>query len=208
MPAFMDITGATYGKLSVIKLLERQKKPEYPRSRSVWLCQCACGEFVSATQAILSTGDKQSCGCTSRARRVGTDSKYLYSTWNGIRNRCTNPNTNNYKNYGAVGVHFHQPWSEDFQSFKEYVLSTLGHRPSNKHSIDRIDNECGYVPGNVRWATRVVQNNNTSRNIVITHNGVSRSLSEWCQLLGIRYGKAYERIVKLGWSQHKALGLV
>ncbi len=73
--------------------------------------------------------------------------------------RCYNPNNPNFKYYGGRGIDVFKPW-HDFAAFLAYLLATIGLRPSPQHSIDRIDNDLGYFPGNIRWATRKEQVNN------------------------------------------------
>jgi hypothetical protein len=82
-----------------------------------------------------------------------------YATWKSIRQRCTNPNNKDYPHYGGKGVSICERWS-DFANF----FSDMGERPSDKHSIDRIDNDGNYEPNNCRWASQLVQQNNKSRN--------------------------------------------
>jgi hypothetical protein len=91
----------------------------------------------------------------------------LFGLWWNIRNRCYNPAVPNYKYYGGrkiTGPWMYGPWFRSFAAFRDYLLDTIGPRPSSKHSIDRKKNDLGYVPGNLRWATPTVQNNNTRKN--------------------------------------------
>jgi hypothetical protein len=80
----------------------------------------------------------------------------------------------------------------------------MGKPPSNTHSIDRINNDLGYNKDNCRWATRTQQQRNTSRNRMLTVNGISKTLAEWSDDTGINYHTISQRI-KLGWSCHHAL---
>jgi hypothetical protein len=79
-----------------------------------------------------------------------------YRTWDAMKTRCLNPKSANYPDWGGRGITIYEPWVQDFQSFYAYV----GPRPSPSHSIDRIDNDRGYEPGNVRWATKAQQSDN------------------------------------------------
>lgn len=78
-----------------------------------------------------------------------------YFAWKNVIYRCTNPSSSVYKYYGGRGIAVCDRW-KDFDNF----LADVGPRPSVKHSIDRIDNDGNYEPGNVRWATKKVQMNN------------------------------------------------
>ena len=79
-----------------------------------------------------------------------------YSSWIAMKDRCLNPKSSNYPNWGGRGITVCQEWVDDFETFYAYV----GPRPTPQHSLDRIDNERGYEPGNVRWATKLQQTHN------------------------------------------------
>jgi hypothetical protein len=82
----------------------------------------------------------------------------LYTTWENIRQRCTNPKTRNYKWYGGRGIEICAKWSR-FQPFEAYVLENLGPKLPG-FTLDRIDNDGNYEPGNIRWATSSEQYKN------------------------------------------------
>lgn len=87
---------------------------------------------------------------------------YLYKTWDNIKYRTLNTKSKDYHRYGARGIRLYEPWSLDFMKFQTWILDTLGHRPVG-HSLDRIDNDKGYEPGNLRWATPKEQIKNRQR---------------------------------------------
>ncbi len=107
--------------------------------------------------------------------------KGLYQVWHMIRQRCNNPNARNYHNYGGRGIKICPEWDNSYKAFAEY----LGPRPSRGHSVDRIDNDGNYEPGNVRWATREEQNNNKRNSGMVTWEGVSKTPAQWARVLGI-----------------------
>lgn len=115
--------------------------------------------------------------------------------------RCTNPNACEFKNYGGRGIVVCDSWRHSFPNF----LSDMGHRPSRKHSIDRIDNSLGYCPENCRWATIVTQARNRRNNRILTHDGKSMCIAEWAEATGIRQANIVNRINNLGWSVERAL---
>ena len=115
--------------------------------------------------------------------------------------RCTNPKDAGYDLYGGRGINVHPEWKNSFTAFLDHV----GRRPTRAHSLDRIDNERGYEPGNVRWATAAEQNRNQRSNIRITFNGETMILTDWAKRIGIPVNTLYSRITHLGWTLDEAL---
>ena len=103
-----------------------------------------------------------------------------YRTFTHIITRCENTNSPDYPEYGGRGIRIADEWRRDFAAF----LAHVGPRPTAAHSIDRIDNNRGYEPGNVRWATPVEQARNTRRNRYITIDGESKILTDWARISG------------------------
>jgi hypothetical protein len=115
-----------------------------------------------------------------------------WKSWSSMFDRCNQKTHPQYKNYGGKGIKVH-PDFYDYVAFKSHI----GERPSKLHTIDRIDNEIGYQPGNVRWATRKEQATNRKTNIFTIVNGNKVCLSEAARLLKV--GKStISRWVKLG----------
>ena len=106
----------------------------------------------------------------------------LYRVWGNIVQRCTNPNNPAYHNYGGRGITLCARWRE-FENF----LADLVEQPEGM-TLDRIDNDRGYEPNNVRWATRVEQANNRVTNVFITHEGLTMTLADWARHKGWKYG--------------------
>jgi hypothetical protein len=129
-------------------------------------------------------------------------SKYPeFSVWEGIKRRCLDPRRSKYRIYGGRGITMAQEWVESFFAFYKAV----GPRPTPKHQIDRIDNDKGYEPGNVRWATNKENNNNRGNLRLVTIEGVTRNISQWCEVLGINRRVVFGRIHQFGWSPLRAL---
>lgn len=114
--------------------------------------------------------------------------------------RCHKRSNRAYKRYGGRGIKVCDRWREDFKNF----LADVGYRPSPKHSLDRIKNNQGYKPGNVRWATRSEQNNNRRGNRVLILNGMKMTAMQWSRRIGIKYSTLMKRLGR-GWSAKRAL---
>ena len=124
----------------------------------------------------------------------------LYRIHHNIIQRCTRPSCPAYKDYGGRGITIHPPWL-NFETF----LKEIPIKPkTGKYHLDRIDNNKGYEPGNVRWATHKMNANNTRRNKMITYNGKTQSLSLWAEELGINYFTLKSRINQSKYSVEKA----
>jgi len=138
--------------------------------------------------------------CSNRCRADSNPSKRKrtpeYNTWKGVRQRCNNKNDPAYKHYGGRGIKVCKRW-DDYELF----LKDMGHRPSTRHSIDRIDNDGNYQPDNCRWATLSEQRRNTRQNHVI--NG--KTLIEWSEIYDVPYTLLQSRINESGWSLEKAI---
>jgi hypothetical protein len=121
--------------------------------------------------------------------------------WTNMIQRCTNPNRHDYKSYGGRGIQVCQKWRDSFSAF----LADVGERPSADHSLDRYPNMNGnYEPGNVRWATKHQQMQNTRGTTLITFRGETHGLNEWARRLGMTHSSIQGRLQR-GWSLEKTL---
>jgi hypothetical protein len=165
-----DITGQTFGRLTALYPTEERRN-----EKIMWRCRCIEGNEIEVATADLIKGHTQSCGClqreltAQRAHRHGEairgNETSLYINWKHIKARCLNPKDKRYKDYGGRDITMYPPWIGNYPAFRDYVNQHLGPRPSPKHTIDRKENDSGYVPGNLRWATPPQQANNTRRSL-------------------------------------------
>lgn len=108
--------------------------------------------------------------------------------------RCTNKKNFDYKDYGGRGIKIHPRWM-DFKNF----IEDMRKRPGDNYQLERIFNDRGYEPGNVRWATSLENNQNTRRSVFLTFNGITATVSEWSRRTGIKASTLYVR-KRRGWS--------
>ena len=116
-------------------------------------------------------------------------------------NRCTNQNAMDYERYGGRGITVCEEWRGSFQAF----FAHIGPRPSLAYSVERIDNDKGYEPGNVCWATRGEQARNRRSNVKVEFRGQVMVLKDWAAKVGMDYRNVWQRIFVLGWSVERAL---
>lgn len=190
-------TGLRYGRLTVVEVLPREG------SNRKAVCRCDCGNERLNYQANLVSGRTTSCGCylselVSERRTThgeagnayhGIPSTAEYRAWKGLRERCTAPTNKRYQHYGARGITVCDEWTDSFATF----LRDMGRRPSAKHSIDRIDNDGNYCKSNCRWATRIEQQSNTSRNRFVVLEGERMTITAAGRKLGLYYAATVKR---------------
>lgn len=172
--------------------------------------ECECGTVKEIIYHKVRYGGIRSCGClvdehasrmnASHGATKGHSKSAEYGVWCAMKERCTNPHNRMYPNYGGRGIAVCERW-QNFPSF----LEDVGMRPSSKHSIDRIDVNGNYEPGNVRWATSTEQMRNTRLTRQVTINGVTKPLHDWAEELGIVSAKTAWNRIRIGWSDVRAL---
>lgn len=202
-----NMVGLVFGRLTVVEEAGISKG-----RKTIWACRCECGEVTRVVGDSLRGGKTRSCGCLQSERSSASNSKHgmsessEYAIWKGIIQRCTNPSTKAYPNYGGRGITICDRWlyGEANLSAFECFLSDIGRRPSEKHSVDRINNDGNYDPGNCRWASRKSQARNQRTNRIVEFNGHQVSLAEACERAGVPYKTVWHRL-KSGWAIEAAL---
>ncbi len=202
--------GQRYGRLVVQSILRHNHRHE-----AIVSCVCDCGAEIERNLSLLRSGNTSSCGCLHReiataiilvSGRVkhgearGYQCSPEYVAWLTMRRRCCDTRGKHYRHYGGRGIAVCERWIEDFPTF----LTDMGRRPTPQHSLDRIDNDGNYEPGNCRWATQQEQCNNTRHNRLLALNGRSQTLAQWTAELGVDRGLIQARL-RLGWSIEDAL---
>jgi len=123
-----------------------------------------------------------------------------WRTWRNIKKRCFTTSYEYYKHYGGRGITVCERWVNSFAAFYEDV----GERPGQEYSLERIDNDGNYEPGNCRWATQKEQSRNRQTSFMVTFRGETRCLAEWAEITGIPYRILFSRL-RPAWSVEKAL---
>jgi hypothetical protein len=150
--------GDRYNKLSIVKEIEKEGVYR------VFLCNCDCGNEVKVRLGNLRNNHTTSCGCFRKEimGKLGLSSithgmikTSEYNSWASMKNRCDNPNSRDYKNWGGRGIKICKEW----YSFNNFIKD-MGMKPDKTYSIDRINNDGNYEPSNCRWVDSKTQNNN------------------------------------------------
>lgn len=149
------IIGKRFGRLVVLSLVGRTR-----HRHTTWMCRCDCGQSVTLSRTSFKS--QQSCGCLRREatsmmavryhRTHGQTKTREFVAWPSAKSRCTSPTNKNFNNYGGRGITMCDEWLHDFPAFWAHI----GPCPSGL-TLDRIDNDGHYEPGNVRWATHAQQ---------------------------------------------------
>lgn len=194
----IDMTGKVIGFQTV---LSRHGIDNH--GQCLWLVRCECGNVRAVTGGRLRRGEAMSCGCRKPEKCAAANTKHgdaargelsaEYRAWSNMIDRCEREGNKQWKDYGGRGILVCVRWRESFAAF----LEDMGRKPSPRHSIDRIDNDGNYEPGNCRWATETEQRRN-KRNVKYAH------LIEAAEKNGIRYHTLYARM-RNRWAEERAV---
>lgn len=190
-----DYSGQRFGRLTALALVERRDDNDH-----IWRFACECGNTKDARIKSVRSGHTTSCGCAFRDMMIERNTTHgmsrqlasTYRSWKDMRSRCLNQNDFDYADYGGRGIAVCERW-KDFAAF----VADMGKRPGGR-TLDRINVNGDYEPGNCRWADPKMQANNKRSNHVIEYRGETKTLSQWCDVFGIEPSKVRYRI-KAGW---------
>lgn len=168
----MNIIGQKFNEWTVLEKSTNKKR--------YFICRCKCGKIKEVRIDKLINGESKSCGCLRNHKLTNTR---IYHIWENIKSRCYNKNNPRNKNYGARGIKVCDEWKNDFKAFYDWSMAN-GYQ--DDLTIDRIDNNGNYEPSNCRWADKITQANNTSRNRYITYKNKKLTISQWSRELKIK----------------------
>lgn len=203
---FHNYTGREFGFWRVNGYLGKRY------GNQIWECECICGNVKPVHGGSLHQGTSTSCGCKSLEKFItrltthGLSKSSEYKIWQQIINRCTNPKAINWKDYGGRGIRICNRWlrGENGKTGFECFYDDMGPRPE-KLTIHRKDNDGNYEPTNCVWATRLVQNNESRHNNMLTFDGKTQSLSNWAREKNLSRTSLSLRINRDKWSVERAL---
>ena len=194
----LELIGSKFHRLLVVSPSDDRDS----QGLVLWNCLCDCGTEKLVSGSALKRGRIKSCGCaqfdaikqtckTNRTHYKSTSPEYM--VWRSMKKRCTLQSDPGYKIYGGRGISFCVRWL-DFENF----LSDMGNRPSEKHSIERVDVNGNYEPSNCVWATAKEQANNRTNNIKIDFEGKAMTIANLAEKVGINRITIYWRY-RQGW---------
>ena len=182
-------------RLTVVKLDHKDK-----RGKKILLCECECGNSITVRADSIISGHTISCGCLVKTKQGLSRAPEGMALRNAIA-RCCNPEHPEFKYYGAKGISVCQRYRGN--DGIEKLIQDIGTKPGKGFSIDRINNNGNYCPGNLQWSTQKQQCNNQSSNVMITYSGETLTMAQWAEKLQMHRDTLNTRL-KRGWSVEKA----
>lgn len=197
-----EMIGRRFGRLVVLTLSPVRSSDGACR----YDCRCDCGSKATVIGTTLRKARNSSCGCfvrehiAARNKRHGRAGSKEHRAWRHIKGRCFNPTDAAFDYYGGRGITMCEEWADNFEAF----LAHIGPAPGPDMTVERIDNDRGYEPGNVRWATMLDQKQNMRRTIRVVIDGRERSLMSACAIRNADYERA-RRLIRKGVSPVEAV---
>lgn len=185
-------SGERYGRLTIIG-------SENIGGRTKQKCLCDCGNVTYVQLCKLRSGHTKSCGCLKVKYRI--ENRRIFNCWCGMKERCDSSGRKDSKYYHEKGITYCDEWKM-YENFQEWALQN-GY--NDNLTLDRIDGNLPYCPENCRWITIEEQQRNRSCCLYFTHDGKTKTLSEWAREFGINRTTLHDRIFKLGYSFEEAI---
>lgn len=195
----LDLSGHRFGRLVVYRRITGARS-----GRVTWECACDCGATANATTGDLRSGNTASCGClrrevaAARVRTHGMTETPAYRAWTNMIIRTSRTSGPSWRTYGARGIGVCERW-RTFEAF----YADMGDPPPS-YSLDRIDNDRGYEPGNCRWADDLTQGQNRRSVSALTFNGKTQNITAWSRDTGLSRNAIRVRLAN-GWPIERAL---
>lgn len=196
-----DLTGHRFGYLTVIR---RAGTSTGKLKKARWLCRCDCGNLVTRESQYLRTKHRPSprhCGCQHGNKTHGKSRTPLHRIWAGMKQRCNNPKSKDYPNWGGRGITVCDRWSGSFEAFAE----DMGPSYQPGLSLGRRDNNGPYSPENCRWETWEEQHNNRRDNTVLITPKGKLTLAQAAREYGLKRVTLHARLTRYGWDLERAL---
>lgn len=191
----LEFIGQIFNDCEVLEYIGKKYSVQH------WRCKCLkCGRIAERSYARLIKHKCRNCVGITHGACAGGVKTPEFCIWNMMKQRCYNPNTKSYADYGGRGIRVCEKWRRSYAAF----IGDMGQRPSSRHTLERLDNDKDYEPGNVVWATRATQGRNKRTNVLIEYNGETRCLAEWSEIFVIPYRLLQWRITTAKWPIEKA----
>jgi hypothetical protein len=210
----MSLTlGTRFGRLTVTGEQVTRRGIRSERLRKYVPVKCDCGKTAMILPHLLASGNSRSCGCLADQKRRdnikhGGSRTRLYKVWHNIITRCYYPSCRSYKNYGVRGITVCDEWRKDFGAFRKWAAENGMSDMSRTLTVDRIDNNGPYSPGNCRAATMKQQHRNKRINLRLKAFGEVKCQAEWLEDPRCVVAKgAFSFRIKRGWDVETALTL-
>lgn len=193
----LDLAGHRFGRLAVLRRAAISGRP-------AWECVCDCGTVATVRGSELRAGNTRSCGCLRRevagdkARRHGLTDSPAHRSWTSMIQRTRKTSGPSWDVYGARGIAVCERW----RSFEDFHAD-MGDPPDG-YSLDRIDNDRGYGPGNRRWADALTQGQNRRGVSALTLGNKTQNVTAWSRDTGLSRNTIRVRLAN-GWPVERAL---
>lgn len=201
-----DKSGRKFGRLTVLR------QDGFIGKNAAYACVCECGKAVRLPGGRLREGGTQSCGCfasevhskaiSTLSYRHGLSRSRTYEIYQSMLARCFRQSHKHYRHYGGRGITPCDEWLGE-NGFKTFVAD-MGEAPEGM-TLDREKNDLGYSKQNCRWAPMKVQNNNSTRNRIVSFSGKSQTVAQWAEELGIPYDALFWRVTRSKMTIEQAL---